>query len=54
MKQNCPSRWLSALILRRLSEAAIGGKVKNGRYRKIGGATQQPVGAGDCWIGQAA
>jgi len=25
-KRNCPSRWLSALILRRLSEAAIGGK----------------------------
>src|SRR5437762_4457887 len=24
-KRNCPSRWLSALILRRLSEAAIGG-----------------------------
>src|SRR6266850_132467 len=27
-KRNCPSRWLPALILRRLSEAATGGKTK--------------------------
>src|SRR4030095_8659819 len=27
-KRNCPSRWLSALILRKLSEAATGGKTK--------------------------
>src|SRR6266545_7442468 len=52
LNENCPSRWLSALILRRLSKAAIGGK-QNGRHRKIGGATQQLVSAGDCWIGEA-
>jgi hypothetical protein len=39
------------------SKAFEGGnwrKKENGRYRKIGGATQQPVRAGDCWISEAA
>src|SRR6266498_3101758 len=28
LNENCPSQWLLALILRRLSEAAIGEKIK--------------------------
>jgi len=28
VKRNCPSRWLSALILRKLSKAANGGKIE--------------------------
>jgi len=42
VKQNCPGWWLSALILRRLSEAAIRGN-KNGRYKQISGTTQRAV-----------
>jgi large subunit ribosomal protein L7/L12 len=34
-KRNCPSWWLSALILRRLSEAATGGKTKMADTDKI-------------------
>jgi hypothetical protein len=47
----------SAAVDRNSLEAFRGGywrKKQNGRYRKVSGATQQPVGAGDCWIGQAA
>jgi large subunit ribosomal protein L7/L12 len=34
-KGNCPSRWLSALILRKLSEAATGGKNKMADTEKL-------------------
>src|SRR6266446_705200 len=35
LNENCPSRWLLALILRRLSEAAIGGKNKMADKEKL-------------------
>jgi large subunit ribosomal protein L7/L12 len=35
LNENCPSRWLLALILRRLSEAAIGGKNKMADTEKL-------------------
>src|SRR6266511_538999 len=35
LNENCPSQWLLALILRRLSEAAIGGKNKMADTEKL-------------------
>src|SRR5256886_10771333 len=35
LNENCPSRWLLALILRKLSEAAIGGKNKMADTEKL-------------------
>src|SRR5206468_11798577 len=35
LNENCPSQWLLALILRRLSEAAIGGKNKMADAEKL-------------------
>src|SRR5256886_5598233 len=37
LNENCPSQWLLALILRRLSEAAIGGKNKMADTEKFVG-----------------
>src|SRR4030095_9227030 len=51
-QQHCPSRWLSAVISRRLSGAAIGGN-KNGRYECNCGATQRADRSRGCWIGEA-